>query len=152
MAESKNVSDLPLDVSIRWAEDQKLLEETKPIIADSGHISSITVKDVSAPSVFSQLDVLLDTRSLHPSWALFTAPKDYYNQRKRIFTSRILPLFDSEEKLDDKIQKINSLSDKEEEKDRKKEREILVLMLQKLMELNKNLIFVLSRRNQYQKG
>lgn len=160
MSEPKIVSDLPVDVSIRWANDQKLLEENHPIISDSKSISQFTQKDVSAPAPASQLDVLLNIESTHPTWALFSPPQGFFNQRRRLFTSRVIPLFDSEDLIDDKIQKVSSAFDKEEQNSdkerydqkRKQEKESLVKMLKQLIAINKNLLFIMSRRNQYQKG
>ncbi len=152
MADPKTVSNLPVDVSIRWAEDQKFLEETRPMISEADYISSFTQKDVSIPTTFSQLEVLLNSQNLHASWAMFKAPKGFFDQRKRLFTSRILPFLDSDEQIDDKMQKINSLNDKEEDQEEKERKRRLVEMLRVLLELNKNLTFVLSKRNQYQKG
>ena len=146
MAEPKIVSNLPIDVSIQWTKDQKLIEETRPIIAESDTISQFTQKDVTTPSIFSQVNLLLEIR-LPPSWASFVPPKGYFDQRRRLFTSRIAPLFDTEEQLDDKIQKVRAVSDEE-----KQHQETLILMLEKLMELNRDLTFVLTRRNQYQRG
>ena len=153
MSEPKIVSDLPVDVSIRWANDQKILEESHPIISDSKSISQFTQKDVSAPAPASQLDVLLNIESTHPTWALFLPPQGFFNQRRRLFTSRVIPLFDSEDLIDDKIQKVSSAFDKEEENPKgNQEKEALVKMLKQLIAINKNLLFIMSRRNQYQKG
>jgi hypothetical protein len=155
MSDPKTVSDLPIDTSIRWANDQKLLEESHPIITDSKSISQFTQKDVSVPAPASHLDVLLDITSTHPTWALFSPPAGFFNQRRRLFTSRVLPLFDSEDLIDDKIQKVTSVLDQEEDKENSRgnqEKEALIKMLRQLIAINKNLLFIMSRRNQYQKG
>lgn len=156
MADPKTVSNLPVDVSIRWAEDQQFLEETRPMISEADYISSFTQKDVSTPSSFSHLELLLKSQALHSSWAMFKAPHGFFDQRKRLFTSSVLPFLESDEQIDDKLQKINSslstLGDKEEDQEEKERKRRLSEMLKVLMELNRNLAFVLSKRNQYQKG
>ncbi len=152
MSDPKTVSDLPVDVSIRWANDQKLLEETHPIIKDSRSISQITQKDVSAPANQSQLDILLDVNNTSPTWALFSPPLGFFDQRKRLFTSRVLPLFESEEQIDNKIQKVTSALDQEDEGKDSHGKKALINMLKQLITINKNLLFIMSRRNQYQKG
>jgi len=155
MSDPKTVSDLPVDVSIRWANDQKLLEENHPIITDSKSISQFTQKDVSSPATASHLDILMDISSTHPTWALFSPPAGFFNQRRRLFTSRVIPLFDSEDLIDDKIQRITSATDQEEEEghqQKKQDKEALINMLKQLITINKNLLFIMSRRNQYQKG
>jgi hypothetical protein len=152
MVEPKTVSNLPVDVSIRWAEDQKFLEETRPILTESGLVPSHTQKDVLFPFVFSELDVLLGIRRVHPTWAHFIPPQGYQEQRRRLFTSRIAPSLGSEEDFDNKIQKVGAAGEKEEEGHDKRETEILLRLLKMMLDLDKNLIFVLTRRTQYQKG
>ncbi len=153
MSDPKTVSDLPVDVSIRWANDQKLLEESHPIIADSKFISQFTQKDVSSPANASHLDILMDIDSTHATWALFSPPAGFFNQRRRLFTSRVIPLFDSEDLIDDKIQRVTSVLDEEEGHPKKnQDKEALIKMLRQLITINKNLLFIMSRRNQYQKG
>lgn len=155
MSDPKTVSDLPIDVSIRWANDQKLLQEAYPIIADSKSISQFTQKDVSSPASQSQLDLLLNVDNTSPTWALFSAPAGFFDQRKLLFTSRVLPLFKSEDDINNKIDRIISALDKnelEESLGEGREQKSLITMLEQLRTINKNLLFIMSRRNQYQKG
>jgi len=155
MSDPKTISDLPVDVSIRWANDQKLLQETHPIIADSKSIAQFTQKDVSSPASQSQLDLLLNVDNTSPTWALFSAPPGFFDQRRLLFTSRVLPLFESEELIDNKIQRITSALGKTELEESPRgvqEKESLINMLKQLIAINKNLLFIMSRRNQYQKG
>lgn len=152
MSDPKTVSDLPVDVSIRWANDQKLLEETHPIIKDSRSISEFTQKDVTSPAIYSQLDLLLEMSTTSPTWALFAPPTGFFDQRKRLFTSRVLPVFESEEQIDNKIQKVTSVLNQEDEEKDSYEKKALINMLKQLITINKNLLFIMSRRNQYQKG
>jgi hypothetical protein len=152
MVEPKTVSNLPVDVSIRWAEDQKFLEETRPMIMDAGTVPSHTQKDVLFPFAFSEIDVLLGIRRVHPTWAHFLPPSGYHEQRRRLFTSQVAPTIGSEEELDNKIQRIGAAGEKEEDEAEKRKKETFLKLLKLMLELDKNLTFVLTRRTQYQKG
>jgi hypothetical protein len=91
MADSKTVSNLPLDVSIRWAEDQKILEETQSITRDSTMASTHAQTDVILPFKQSEVESLLGLATLHPSWANFQMPPGFHTLRRRIFRSQIAP-------------------------------------------------------------
>ena len=153
MTEPKTVSNLPLDVSIRWAEDQKLLEETQPIIRDSNLASSHAQAEVILPVRQSEIEALLGLSQLHPSWALFEVPPGFFIQRRRIFRSQLVPFLGSDEQQDAMMTRIQNtkgderdLSEWEHEKDR------LLKLLQLLQRLNKDLIDISTRCKQYQKG
>ncbi len=149
MVESKNVSDLPIDVSIRWAKDQKLLEESQPIIKDSATIPSHARAEVILPTSQSQIDLLLGLVNRHPTWALFQMPKGFSAQRRRLFTSRLIPLLESDEQQDALIARIEGVSDEEHQE---REKNHLLKLLKLLQTLNKDLIDIISRCKQYQRG
>jgi hypothetical protein len=120
------------------------------MIKESGGISAHAQTDVIVPFAYSKVDELMGRLpSVHPSWAMFGAPEGFLTQRRRLFTSRVAPLLGTDEQIDDKIAKINSATDQEEDKPNK---ETLIKMLQQLLELDRNLTFVMTRRTQYQKG
>jgi hypothetical protein len=150
MTEPKTVSNLPLDVSIRWAEDQKLLEETRPIITEATGISLHTQKDVAVPVAFPEIEVLLGIRKTHPTWAMFYLPLGYLEQRRRLFTSQIAPFLGTDEQQDMQIQRIESISDDDEEQ--KQRKKSLLKLLKLIHDLNRDLVEILSRCRQYQKG
>jgi hypothetical protein len=150
MAESKTVSNLPIDVSVRWAKDQELLEQSDPLLKGSRVISEQAQTDVLSPGARSSMDELLGRSITHASWALFLPPDGYGYQRRRLFTSQVAPTLGSEELLADKIDKLKTIGDEGEGKDDAKEK--VLKMLEELLKLDKDLTFILSRRNQYQKG
>lgn len=152
MAESKTVSNLPVDVSIRWAEDQKLLEETKPYITEATGISQHAQKDVSMPMIFSAIDALVGAVRIHPTWANFYMPAGYSEQKRRLFTFQIAPFIGTDEQQDMQIQRIESTSEEGEEDERKREKAVLLKLLKLMHNLNRDLIDVMTRCRQYQKG
>ncbi len=151
MVEPKTVSNLPIDVSIRWAEDQKFLEETSPIIKESGVIPQHARTEVIQPAPQSQIDILLGLVGRHPTWALFQMPKGFTNQGRRLFTSKLIPLLESDEQQDALVARISKVSDEEDEST-EREKNYLLQLLKLLQSLNKDLIDILSRCKQYQKG
>ena len=151
MVEPKTVSNLPIDVSIRWAEDQKLLEETHPMIKESGVIPQHARTEVIQPAPQSQIDLLLGLVGRHPTWALFQMPQGFANQGRRLFTSKLIPLLESDEQQDALVARISGVSDEKDESVQREKGHLLQL-LKLLQSLNKDLIDILSRCKQYQKG
>jgi hypothetical protein len=153
VVEPKTVSNLPLDVSIRWAEDQKLLQETKPIIQESKGIRELVQTEVISPAPQSQIELLLNLAGLHPTWALFEMPPGYAKQRRRIFTSKLAACLVSDEQQDALISRIESAKGADEDKQMwEEEKEHLMALLKLMNGLNKDLIDIISRCTQYQKG
>ena len=152
MAEPKTVSNLPVDVSIRWAEDQNLLAETKPYITESAGISQHAQKDVSMPAIFSEIDALIGVLRIHPTWALFYLPPGYNEQKRRLFTFKIAPFIGTDEYQEMQIQRIEATPEEGEQDERKKEKAVLLKLLKLIHLLNRDLIEILSRCRQYQKG
>ncbi|MBS0615739.1 MAG: DUF5399 family protein [Verrucomicrobia bacterium] len=150
MAEPKIVSNLPADVSTRWATDQKLLEETRPFITESNAIPLHAQKDVIFPTLVSEVSLLMGLQWVHPTWAMFNPPAGYQFQWKRLFTNQVAPKLGSDEQLEDKIQKVTAVKDKNEED--KRDQEALIKLLKLLQELDSQLTFAISRRSQYHKG
>ena len=150
MVEPKTVSNLPLDVSIRWAKDQELLAQTQPITQDADSISKHAISDVNLPMSQSQLEALLGLDTLHPTWALFQMPK---GQRRRLFTSQLVSFLGSDEQQDTLINRIQGATGQEEDKEVWDREKGMLLEVMKLMSvLNKDLIDIVSRCKQYQKG
>lgn len=152
MAEPKTISNLPVDVSIRWAEDQKILQETKPYITEAVGISQHAQKDVSMPAVFSEIDALVGALRIHPTWANFYLPPGYNEQRRRLFTSQIAPFLGTDEQQDVQIQRIEAASEEEEQDERKREKAVLLKLMKMMHDLNRDLIDIITRCRQYQKG
>ncbi len=153
MVEPKTVSNLPLDVSIRWAKDQELLIQTQPMTQDSDSIAKHAVSDVNLPTSQSQVEILLGLYTRNPTWAAFQMPKGFIGQRRRLFTSQLVGFLGSDEQQDTLITRIQGASGEEQDKDEWDQEKILLLQVLKLMSmLNKDLIDIVSRCKQYQKG
>lgn len=153
MVEPKTVSNLPLDVSIRWAKDQEFLTETKPIIQDAMGISQHAQAEVNLPTAQSQIDILLGLFQRNPTWAQFQIPKGFVGQRRRLFTSQLATFLGSDEQQDTLIARIQGASGEEGDKDAWENEKNFMLQLMMLMNtLNKDLIDIVSRCKQYQKG
>ena len=152
MAEPKTVSNLPMDVSIRWAEDQKYLEESRPYITEGTGISHHAQKDVSMPAIFSEIDSLVGALRIRPTWANFYLPPGYNEQKRRLFTSQIAPFIGTDEQQDMMIQRIEATSEEGEEDERKRQKAVLLKLLNLMHSLNRDLIEITTRCRQYQKG
>ncbi len=153
MVEPKTVSNLPLDVSIRWAKDQELLTETHPIIQDAGSISQHALSEVNTPTSQSQVEILLGFLGRNPTWAQFQLPRGFIGQRRRLFTSQLVGFLGSDEQQDTLIGRIQGATGDEEDKESWEREKALLLQVMKLMNLlNKDLIDIVSRCKQYQKG
>ena len=153
MVEPKTVSNLPLDVSIRWANDQELLTQTQPMTQDADSIAKHAVSDVNLPTSQSQVEILLGLYTRNPTWAAFQMPKGFIGQRRRLFTSQLVGFLGSDEQQDTLITRIQGASGEEQDKDEWDQEKTLLLQVLKLMSmLNKDLIDIVSRCKQYQKG
>jgi hypothetical protein len=153
VVEPKTVSNLPLDVSIRWAKDQEILTQTQPLTQDADSIAKHAVSDVNLPTSQSQVEVLLGLYTRNPTWAAFQMPKGFVTQRRRLFTSQLVGFLGSDEQQDTLITRIQGASGEEQDKDEWDLEKNLLLQVLKLMSmLNKDLIDIVSRCKQYQKG
>jgi len=153
VVEPKTVSNLPLDVSIRWAKDQELLTQTQPITQDADSIAKHAISDVNQPTSQSQIEILLGLYTRNPTWATFQMPKGFITQRRRLFTSQLVGFLGSDEQQDTLIARIQGATGQEEDKDTWSLEKDLLLQVLKLMNmLNKDLIDIVSRCKQYQKG
>jgi hypothetical protein len=153
VTEPKTVSNLPLDVSIRWAEDQKILEESKPIIRDSTMASNAAQTDVILPSKQSEIEALFGLSKLHPAWATFQMPPGFFFLRRRIFRSKLVPFLGSDEQQDSMITRIQGAKgDDHDNEEWEEEKKRLLKLLQLMQLLNKDLIDISTRCKQYQKG
>lgn len=152
MADPKTVSNLPVDVSVRWTEDQKLLEQSRPYLTESMGISQHARKDVSSPAAFPEMDLLLGTLRVRPTWANFQVPPRYNEQRRRLFTSQIAPFIGTVEQQDLQIQRVEAYSSDKGGEEKEKEKETVLKLLKQVHSLNKDLVEIISRCCQYQKG
>ncbi|CAM0116911.1 DUF5399 family protein [Rhabdochlamydiaceae symbiont of Dictyostelium giganteum] len=153
MTDPKTVANLPLDVSIRWAEDQQLLQESRPIIQDSQFASSHAQFDTAFPSKQAEVVALFDLFKLHPSWATFKMPPDFTNLRRRIFRSKLASFIGTEEQQETVMARLlDAVGDEEDQPVWEEEKNNLIQVLNLLHQLNKDLLDITSRCKQYQKG
>lgn len=164
----RTIDNLGMDVSTRYAEDQKILD--KSLIKEARAIPHQAAEiEVTTPFYPSELETLLRFSPQQSSWASFIPPAMYYEQKKRLFTFQSIPSLGSEDKKESQAQKILTklqlLEEKQEDKDQKKkrprqisleeeekEKKILTKLLQTIALLDKLIIDINSRRSQYQKG
>lgn len=165
----RTIDNLGMDVSTRYAEDQKILDKT--LIKEAQTVTDQTQVDVTAPFFPSEVDALLHANSLQKSWALFFPPNLFFEQKKRLFTFQSVPSLGSEDKQASKVDKILALlenkqfkekredkrkqqeqNSQEVEEEEEKEKKVLTDLLQTIAFLDKLLVDINSRRSQYQKG
>ena len=160
----RTIDNLGVDVSTRYAEDQKILDKT--LIKEARTIPTQAEIEVTIPFFPSELEALLRFAPLQSSWASFIPPALYFEQRKRLFTFQSIPSLGSEDRKESQAQKILAklqlLEDKEKEQKKKRnqhtleeeerEKKILTVLLQTIATLDKLIIDINSRRGQYHKG
>lgn len=153
MAEPKIIPDNSIDTSRRWAKAQELLEETAPLIRDAGIASQHAQTEVILPAIQPHIYTLLGISSSHVTWAQFSMPTGFNLQKRRLFTSQLVPLLESDDQQDSLISRIEKVSgEKDEETMWEKEKQTLLALLKLLQILNKDLIDIVSRCKQFQKG
>ena len=167
MPPPRTIDNLGVDASTRYAEDQKRLDPS--LIKEARAIPAQAEIEVTTPFFPSELETLLHTAPLQKSWAIFSPPPLYLEQKKRLFTFQSIPSLGSEDKKESQAQKIliklQSLEEqrlKQGQDSKKKsedelahqtqEKEILTTLLQTIIHLDKLIVDINSRRSQYQKG
>ena len=160
-SKARTVDHLGLDVSVRYAKDKEL--EESHLLEGAKMISSRAEVSVTSPYFSSEFEELFGLKSTHRSFAQFFAPKDYASHARPLFTYQLSPSLGSLEKQQAEIEKIEAYHRDEEKKKKKKkttdeeekeekEKSILLHLLKSLMNLEKDLIFIKSKRSQYHKG
>lgn len=169
---SKTIDNLGMDPSIRYALDQTYLD--KSLSTDTSYISSQANIDVTAPYFSSEFDAIFQTSLRNKGWALFMYPPGFRDQRKRLFTFQLLPSLGTEETVQMHAQRLKERVDKEKERRRHKKRQNthqddafeeeiqlaqaeeesqkILRLITMICQLDKILIEINARRNQYQKG
>lgn len=168
----RTIDNLGVDVSTRYAEDRKTLDES--IVREGRAVSIQTEIEVSVPFLPSEVEALLQAQPTYVTWAFFNAPAYYFEQRKRLFTYQLIPSMGSEDKKESQAQKIlaklRSMTEEKTEKDKEekdkrerykeervleeeeKEKKVLTSLLDTIAFFDKLIIDINSRRSQYQKG
>ncbi len=168
----RTIDNLGVEVSTRYAEDKRTLDET--LIKEARAIPVQTEIEVTTPFFPSEVDALLHFQSTGLTWASFVPPVRYFEQRKRLFTYQLIPSMGSEDKKESQtlriLAKLRSMEEEriekeKEEKDKRhqyeeervleeeeKEKKILTSLLDIIALFDKLIIEINSRRSQYQKG
>ncbi len=170
MANPRTIDNLGVEVSTRYAEDKRILDET--LIKEARAIPVQAEIAVTMPSFPSELEALLHAQPAFVTWASFFAPERYFEQRKKLFTFQLIPSMGSEDKRESQAQKILAKlreekipKEKEEGEDKRrryereraieeeeKEKKVLTSLLDTIVLFDKLIIEINSRRSQYQKG
>jgi len=158
----RTIDNLGIEASIRYAQDQKLSESR--FFEDSRLISQKTEISVSKPYVPSEFDQLFSVgRTV--AWASFLPPPEYFSFAKPLFSYQLIPSLGGYEKQEADAEKLAAIEDaiekhrgsrqggSEKEKDEEEqERKVIAALLQCIHKLDRTLILINSRRNQYQRG
>jgi hypothetical protein len=159
----RTIDNLGVDASVRYAKDQELYEAR--YIEEARLIPQKTEVSVAKPYVPSEFDQFFSVgRTV--SWALFSPPPNYYAGDKALFSYLLIPSLGDYEKLEagsDKIESLQGVLDQEKEgsgqsfdegeKDgEERERKTIAALFECIGKLNKALVLINSRRNQYQRG
>ena len=168
----RTIDNLGLDASNRYAADQQ--EFDHKILKESRVVPRQAEVDVTEPSYSSEFDLLFDIGKKNTPWAQFCMPKNYNEQRKRLFTYQIIPSLGPQDKTESQEKKIlahlqekakqqdekkdknkkdsPSWEENQEKEEQEKEQKILVQLLKNLLMLDKCMSDISARRMQYQKG
>lgn len=173
----RTIDNLGVDVSSRYAEDQKRLDAS--IMKEARGVGRQAEIDVTIPYNPSEFELLFDTGKRNVPWADFPPPPLYGEQKKRLFTFQVVPSLGSDDKLEAQIERITALippetvkaeeafqagereeqrqkrrkwEDERDKEEKEREKKILIILLQNIENLDKNLVDINSRRGQYQRG
>ncbi len=170
----RTIDNLGVDVSTRYAQDVATLDES--LIKDARGITLQTQIDVTQPAFASEFELLFELSKKNLPWAEFQPPIRYNEQKKRVFTHQIIPSLGTLDKRERESAKIIAKADSyqkkkqgdqekegqknsqkkfmelQEEEQVKKEKKILIKLLDCIIYLDKDMASIQSKRSQYQKG
>ncbi|MCH9630238.1 MAG: hypothetical protein S4CHLAM37_02320 [Chlamydiia bacterium] len=171
---TKTIDNLGMDTYVRYALDQEFLD--KELVKDSRYVPSQTEVDVSSPFYSSEFEHMFETTRRNRGWAEFYNPPGYGTTKRAIFTFQILPELGSEEmfqlqstKIREKVERDRKKNkDKQDQRKKngqpvdfeddlelqqeEKESQTLISLMENICVLDKILLEINSRRNQFQKG
>lgn len=152
----RTIDNLGIETSVRYARDMEMLDAQ--LVRDSQFIPSKTETSVLKPYAPPEFDQLFQVGKA-TLWASFNAPPGSSGQN--LFTFQLIPSLGGYEKTEDDTERLAKLEDalkkpfsdqREEQEKEEKERKILINLLHCIDRLDKTLIFINARRNQYQRG
>jgi len=154
---ARTIDDLGLDISNRYAEDQKTYDKT--LIKEARDIPSQTRVDTTTPSYASEFDALFELDKRGAVWAKFTPPPGYHTSRRRLFAEQTIPSLGSLDKQDAQLEKVESYGEQQKEavgpsraEEVDKETKILLTLLEKIHSCDEELVDTNSKRSQYHRG
>jgi hypothetical protein len=146
----KTVDNLGPEDYERYAKDVDLLDKmTLDWKMTASSVSAQAIIDVVEPYLSSQIDQLISSPQTRLPLASFFYPRGYLTQKRELFTIQIIPSLGDFEKKEVDLERLKNYSSHESEK---KDQKVLVTLLEKLMELERNFIDIISKIYQYQKG
>jgi hypothetical protein len=157
-SKARTIDNLGVDTSVRYAQDQKSLDQK--FLEDATFASSKSEIISTVPSFPMELEILFGFERKISAWADFLAPPDYTSLRSSLFSFQLIPGLGTLEKQELKIEKIENFRKRKkkkkamtkEEDEEEKEKEVLLKLLLCIKSLEKNLELINARRNQYHKG
>ena len=159
----RTIDNLGIEASVRYAKDKELFEAR--FIEESRLVSQKTEISVARPYVPSEFDQLFVIGKTI-SWASFLPPPEYFAYARPIFSYQLIPSLGGYEKQEADSDKLAALEDainkqkgskKQDQSDKErqeeeKERQTIAALLECISRLDKTLVLINSRRNQYQRG
>ncbi len=140
------IDNIGIESYQRYAFDQKTLD--KDFIQSSKQLAGKTEVSVTTPYPRSEFDDLFNLQKKSVSWAGFQPPQNYLAHTRSIFSFHILPNLGT-------VMDLQELKDKlliKKDKEKKKKKNSILDLLDCIIELEENLSFIKSRREQYHKG
>lgn len=173
----RTIDNLGLPASIRYAKDKEQLDTR--LLDESRLIPQKTETSVARPYLVSEFEQQYSLTPKH-LFALFQPPPHYFEQGRMLFGHHIVPSLGSDEKRETDIERLTHWTEtstgqkrksstrakskkegkksrtiqEQEDEDEEEEREChrLLSLLQCITQLDKDLLLINARRNQYQRG
>jgi hypothetical protein len=154
----RTIDNMGVDTSSRYARDKATLD-TK-LVEESRFIPSKTEVSVVKPYLPTEFEEFLFPNKL-TLWASFSPPPEYLSSAKSLFSHQLIPSMGGYEKQEADSDKLEALEDalnkghrdnKQGQQEEERERKILLNLFKTIGILDRTLIFINSRRNQYQRG
>lgn len=162
----RTIDNLGAESYTRYAEDQALFD--KAYLSEPGKVVPQAAQDITRPAFTSQFRQLLGITFLHPQWATFLPPTMGLGRQKLLFTSQVLPFMGTTDKKEAQKGRIRGRPDEEREKeerrrkpqwqqdkedqDLEREKNTLLELFACLEALNDDMITILTKMKQFQKG
>lgn len=162
----RTIDNLGVENYTRYAEDQALFDKT--YISESGRIVSQAAIEITVPAYNTQFRLLLGISYLHPQWATFIPPSVNIGRQRLLFTSQVLPFMGTTDKKEAQKERIKTRLQEEkakedrkarpqweqekEDQDEEREKNTLLELFACLEILNTDMIEILTKMKQFQKG